>query len=224
MVNLRLKRIYGEWVDAGSPSQTGFDWTRSRANWQRDIRSHKLFVETLPSILDRRAVRRIAKLPKFEVTEKFLATMIWGYGDLGYGSYRVGEMFQSNDFQGKIQFSHELASEGDVIGAYHFLAENRIRQLGPAFGTKWIYFVSSPEFSAPIYDSVVSKWIERYASKEFQGISTSSESWNLKTYARYLEWARLGSAELGINAGELELIIFQDAFSWFPTRTKWANL
>lgn len=224
MSHKRIKQLAQEWLDAGKPEQEGFEWIRSRSNWKRDIDSRQMFISNLPAILNRREVRLITSARTIQVVDKFLATMIWGYGDLGYGSFRVKTMFSTSGFQEKLQKSYAYAAGGDHMGAYEYLSKNPINQLGPAFGTKWIFFIGSPEFSAPIYDSVVSKWIERFASKEFSGIPTSSTRWNLRTYSRYHQWMNQISSDFGINAGELELIIFQDALSGFPTRSKWARL
>ena len=150
--------------------------------------------------------------------------MIWGYGDLGYGSYRVKKMFSTPGFQERINLSYELASTGLVMEAYEYLSKNKVQQLGPAFGTKWLSFVSPSAQPAPIYDSFIAMWVNKFAKREFGEVSTSSEVWSKKTYGTYFEWMISKSNEFALKPDELELVIFQDATSEFSVKSKWSNL
>lgn len=224
MVNERLASKVAEWVQSGSPAQGAFDWSKSRGNWERDLPTEKLFIDSLPDALSREDVRRISESKKSTVTEKFVTSMIWGYGDLGYGSYRVKKMFSTPGFEEKINRSYELAKTGLVIEAYEFLSKNRVQQLGPAFGTKWLSFVSPISQPAPIYDSFIAMWVRKFAKFAFAEVSMSSEVWSKKTYVTYFEWMISNSAEFGIKPDELELVIFQDATTEFSAKSKWSNL
>ena len=224
MVNLRLKSKVTEWREIGSPPQEAFDWSKARKNWCRDIPIHENFIQSLPDSLSRNDVRQITESKKNSTAEKFVATMIWGYGDLGYGSYRVKKMFSTSGFQERVDFSYDLANDGKVLEAYEYLSKNRIQQLGPAFGTKWLSFISPSSQPAPIYDSFIAMWIEKFARKEFAQTSTSSEVWSKKTYSTYLEWMLSNSKEFGLKPDDLELIIFQDATQEFSTKSKWKEL
>jgi hypothetical protein len=224
MINKRLAKMVSEWLESGSPAQESFDWSRSRTNWSRDIPKHKDFIKSLPDAISRKDVRRISERKSFDVVDKFLATMIWGYGDLGYGSYRVNKMFLTPGFREKIETSYGLASEGKTLDAYQYLSKNRVSQLGPAFGTKWLSFASPKGSPAPIYDSFIAKWVEKFAKREFANVSTSSEVWSLKTYATYFDWMALHSDELGLKPDDLELVIFQDATTEFSEKSKWKGL
>ena len=224
VVNERLASRVTEWVQSGSPVQEAFDWSKSRENWERDLLTEKHFINSLPDALSREDVRRLCESKKSTVIEKFVTSMIWGYGDLGYGSYRVKKMFSTPGFVEKINRSYELAKIGLVIDAYEFLSKNRVQQLGPAFGTKWLSFVSPSSQPAPIYDSFIAMWVKKFAQYEFAGVSMSSEVWSKKTYGSYFEWMVSNSAEFGIKPDELELVIFQDAMSEFSVKSKWSNL
>ena len=211
MTNKRLALRVEDWIQQGRPAQEAFSWEKSRDNWIRDIPSEQLFIQDLPSDLSRADVREIHDLKRSTTSEIFVAAMIWGYGNLGYGSYRVKKMFSSPGFQEKIDRSYELASVGRVLEAYEYLSKNRIQQLGPAFGTKWLSFASPSAQPAPIYDSFIAMWVNKYAKKDFTKVSTSSEVWNKKTYGAYLEWMLSKSLEFGIRPDDFELVIFQDA-------------
>jgi hypothetical protein len=145
------------------------------------------------------------------ISDKFLTVMIWGYGDIGYGPYRVNRMVQTLGFESKILTSYEMSRSGNSLGAYDYLSKNKIQQLGPSFGTKWIYFTSPLANPAPIYDSFIALWIENNAKNEFIGVSTNPENWNLKTYTRYCEWTKKQELEFNIFADTLEYIIFKNA-------------
>jgi len=224
MTNQRLSSKVNEWIQSGSPSQEAFNWTKSRRNWERDLPNEKQFIESLPDALSRKDVRKISEGNKCSITEKFVTSMIWGYGDLGYGSYRVKKMFSTPEFLEKINRSYALASSGQIMEAYEYLAKNRVQQLGPAFGTKWLSFISPNAQPAPIYDSFIAIWVKKYAKREFADVSTSSEVWSKKTYSTYFNWMISSSEELGVKPDELELVIFQDATSEFSVKSKWSNL
>ncbi len=224
MTNRRLASKVSEWLDSGRPAQEAFDWTKSRSNWCRDLPLESVFIESLPGALSRKDVRKISESKKTLITEKFAAAMIWGYGDLGYGSFRVKKMFSTPGFQEKINESYNLAESGQVLEAYEYLSKNRIQQLGPAFGTKWLSFVSPKIQPAPIYDSFIAMWVEKYAKKEFAKVSTSSEVWSKKTYSTYFDWMLSNSMEFGVKPDDLELVIFQDATLEFATKSKWKEL
>ena len=224
MGNRRLSLKVDQWNRLGKPPQEGFDWSKSRSNWCKDLPSQIEFIGSLPESLSRIDVRKISESIESTVIEKFVASMIWGYGDLGYGSYRVNKMFSTPGFHEKISESFELSSTGRILEAYEFLSKNRIQQLGPAFGTKWLSFSSPITKPAPIYDSFIALWVTKYAKKEFGEVSTSSEVWSKRTYATYFEWMFSNSLEFGIRPDDLELLIFQDATLEFSAKSKWMNL
>jgi hypothetical protein len=220
MTNPRLTSIVSDWIKAGRPAQEAFSWSKSRSNWCRDIKDLTSFIELLPESLNRSDVRLVCEQKKFTVSEKFVTAMIWGYGDLGYGSYRVKKMFSTPGFSEKIHQSFDLARAGETIEAYEFLSKNKINQLGPAFASKWLSFVSPCHQPAPIYDSFISLWIKKYAAKEFKHVSMSSEVWSKKTYGTYLDWMNESSFSLGVKTEDLELVIFQDATQLFSAKGK----
>ncbi len=211
MTNKRLAKKVDEWFQQGQPAQEAFNWEKSRLNWIRDIPNEIQFIKSLPLNLSRGDLRQIHDLKNSTTSELFVASMIWGYGNLGYGSFRVRKMFSTPGFQEKIDQSYELANAGQVLEAYEFLSKNRVHQLGPAFGTKWLSFASPSSQPAPIYDSFIAMWVNKYAKRDFAGVSTSSEVWNKKTYGTYLEWILFNSSKFGVKPDDLELVIFQDA-------------
>jgi hypothetical protein len=214
----RVSKLIGQWREAGSTPQGAFDWSKSSANWTRDIPQMKKFIESLPRSLDRTFLRETAKNQDFSAVEKFTATMIWGYGDVGYGSYRVKKMFNSLDFVRKIENSFSMCQSNEPLAAYSYLSKNRIEQLGPAFGTKWIAFVTPTGSPAPIYDSLIGTWFSTFAAADFEGVSLNPEVWSLKTYTSYVLWMSKVAEKHSIKCDDLELVLFQEASKLFSKK------
>jgi len=201
--------------------QEGFDWTSSKHNWLKAFPADKNFILGLPSEIDRVTVRRICEDRKYSIREKFLSVMIWGYGDRGYGPYRVTKMLNQENAEEILIQVFEYCQKGEPKLAYDFLKHNRVQILGPSYGSKLISFCTPREIGAPIYDSLIAMWIEQFAKKDFFGTPTSSENWNLKTYSKYWDWVKSHSAELEVFPDEIELVLFRDAESRYSRQSAW---
>ena len=84
-------------------------------------------------------------------------------------------------------------------------------------------FCTPREIGAPIYDSLIAIWVREFAEKEFLGVTTSSDNWNLKTYSRYWDWVKEHSDALECYPDEIELVLFRDAESKFSKASKWSG-
>ena len=148
----------------------------------------------------------------------FVAIMIWGYGNVGYGPTRVNSMMvdarrrpgELGSFISDLQVS---AAQSET-SAYRFLAkyENRLSQLGPSFASKLAYFVT-PNHKSPILDSVVASWIARYEGKKlFDPNKWSTEQY--LTYQKYCEALTVGMPESSVGSkptrGLIEHLMFVD--------------
>jgi hypothetical protein len=149
--------------------------------------------------------------------------MVWGYGDRGYGPYRVTQMLNQENAEEILTHVFETCQQGDPKLAYDFLKQNRIRILGPSYGSKFMTFCTPREMGAPIYDSLVAMWIGEFAKKDFLGVPTSSENWNSKTYSRYWDWVKEHSEELSCYPDEIELVLFRDAEGKFSKSSNWSG-
>lgn len=220
-MNQRLVTLVKNWQASGSPRQEGFDWTPSKLNWVKAFPHDKKFISTLPSEIDRAAVREVCESNDYSVREKFLSVMVWGYGDRGYGPYRVTQMLNQENAVEILTQAYDTCRKGEPKVAYDFLKQNRIRILGPSYGSKFITFCTPREIGAPIYDSLIAMWIEEFAKKDFLGVPTSSENWNLKTYSKYWDWVKQHSDELECYPDEIELVLFRDAESRYSRQSAW---
>ena len=222
-MNKHLTKLVENWKTNGSLQQEGFDWSKNRNNWIKAFPKESKLISALPDEIDRGEVRRICNSKKYSVSQKFLAVMVWGYGDRGYGPYRVTQMMEQHHAVEVLSEAFELCQRGDAKGAYEFLSKNRIRILGPSYGSKFITFCTPRDIGAPIYDSLIAMWVKEFAAKEFLGVTTSSESWNLKTYSRYWDWVKEHADELECYPDEIELVLFRDAESKFSKASNWSG-
>ena len=220
-LNAHLVSLVKKWKEDGSPKQEGFDWTSSKKNWEEAFPDNRKFILSLPKELDRAGVREICESSAYSIREKFLAVMIWGYGDRGYGPYRVTQMLAQENSEEILAEVFEICRRGEPKNAYEFLRKNRIRILGPSYSSKFITFCTPRKIGAPIYDSFISLWVESYASDEFAGVRTSSDSWNLQTYSHYWDWINKHSLALNCYPDDVELVIFRDAEVKFGGKSKW---
>ena len=210
-----------KWQAIGSPRQEGFDWSTSKHNWEKAFPIHMKFISELPTVIDRAAVRKICGSAKYSTIEKFLSVMVWGYGDRGYGPYRVTQMLNQENAEEILTHVFETCRQGNPKLAYDFLKQNRIRILGPSYGSKFMTFCTPREIGAPIYDSLIAMWVDQFAKKDFLGTPTSSENWNSKTYSMYWDWVKLHSEELSCYPDEIELVLFRDAESRYSRQSAW---
>jgi hypothetical protein len=173
--------------------------------------SHAATFAALPEHLDRTAIRRAcvhASMSPADAERSFLAVMAWGYGRVGYGPFRVRRVLDAAPNAGvQLQAAAGAAAEGRPVEAYTCLGDHgaaRLPYLGPAFGTKFLYFCSSTaKRPALILDRLVARWL-----RENVGLAFNEVRWSVSTYTRYLETMVGWAGELAVAADQLEVCIF----------------
>ena len=154
------------------------------------------------------------------VVTAFLASMIWGYGTTGYGPYRTARVLTSDPCA--IAHLTETAERAQAsadggIDAFDHIAGSRkntpyLKYLGPAFGTKFLYFLTAASSTArttPVMDAVVRRWFRTHA-----GINLVTWRWEKGRYRTYLEaldaWKGEFTREDGtpFERDDVELLIF----------------
>lgn len=166
--------------------------------------------------------------PKAVVTA-FVAAMIWGYGTTGYGPYRTARVLMTDTEA--VQHLVDVAgyaqgeSAGGVKSFEHIAGQGRnyLKYLGPAFGTKFLYFLTAASDVAettPVMDGVIRRW---FAGEP--DISLVTSSWDPRSYRTYLSsldtWRKELLAVRGgveLDRDDLEFLIFastrRDANAW----------
>jgi 8-oxoguanine DNA glycosylase-like protein len=209
MVPSSVRRLVCEWRAAGSPEQDGIKWPRRR--WAVRFPSHAEVFAMLPDRLSRPVVRRAclgAAASPAAAERAFLTVMAWGYGRVGYGPYRVQRVLDATgDAGARLQIAASELASGGTVRAYALLGDTgvpRLPRLGPAFGTKFLYFCSpAGGHPALILDGLVATWLRGSTDLQLNGAR-----WSTRTYERYVAAMLAWADELAVAAYGLETCIF----------------
>ena len=206
-----LRRLVGEWRRRGSPPQGAIHWRK--ADWIAAFPAHQERFRALPPGLDRTDVRRVAGRAlkgSAEAEFAFLVTKAWGEGDNGYGPTRALESIEITQDPGqRLLAVAQTLHERGALAAYRRFGDGgdcRIFYLGPAFGTKFLYF-SQPADQRPqalIHDKNVAKWLHMHA-----GFPRPSAAWSPRRYEAYLVQMHTRAEALRCAPEDLELCMFR---------------
>jgi 8-oxoguanine DNA glycosylase-like protein len=203
-----LRREVAAWVAAGRPAQGGAHV--SVARWVAALPAQAAVVRALPSPLDRAAARTAvrARLAAGDVVGGFVASQVWGYGEIGYGPYRVRGVLAQDGAAGGLATAYELlAGEGAEAGFGALAGEHRIAGLGPSFATKFL-FLADPAGEALVLDDFVALWLREHA-----GLALAHRPPRAAAYRAYLDAMRAWAAELGLAPADLEQVVVEAAGS-----------
>ncbi|OLZ54469.1 hypothetical protein BS329_08035 [Amycolatopsis coloradensis] len=169
----------------------------------------------MPDRIDRaEATQHAARAATPEGAEPaFLVAMIWGYGPVGYGAWRTARVLAENPHAiDRLAEVARVARDDGGLAAFRVMADEPLRYLGVAFGTKYLRFVTAAQSSghavAPILDAVVRRWLLAH-----HGLRLNIDEWRPEAYERYVELLTSWSAELGLTADTVEQLIFRSAIS-----------
>jgi hypothetical protein len=206
-----IRELVARWRALGRPAQPGVAWRR--APWESAFPEHRPTLDALPDLLDRVAVRAACQDASADprgATRAFLCVMVWGYFGTNYGPFRTRRALQQTNGSGsRLHAAIQTLARDGPIAAYRRLgdaSDARLHGLGPAFGTKFMYFSQPPDqaVTALILDDLVASWLGRNV-----GLKLNPAVWRTETYNAYLrrmhEWAR----ELDCRPDELEFCIFR---------------
>jgi len=133
--------------------------------------------------------------------------MVWGYGPTGYGPWRTRRVLNENHdaAQRLLRTATAESMENEERAYIHLAKESRLTFLGPAFGTKFLYFISERRaIELPlILDAVVSR-----ALLELAGVVISAKTWDPSAYQNYLARLREWAAVLSVSPPDVERILF----------------
>lgn len=206
-----LHGLVRDWRKRGSPPQRAIKWRQ--ADWTAAFPEHRDNLGRLPSSLDRDVVRRVASRAAKDPVEAefaFLVVKAWGEGDNGYGPFRARKSLEVTSEPGArlMTAAQTLVGRG-AVAAYERFSDRgdcRIFSLGPAFGTKFLYFCQ-PDDQRPralIHDTNVADWLRDNA-----GLSLPSASWSVPRYRAYLAQMHLWAEDLDCSPDDVELCMFR---------------
>jgi hypothetical protein len=203
-------RVVEDWRTHGRPAQPGIRWPRER--WLESCPESADALAALPDHLDRATVRAACvRAPGSPAAARnaFVVAMAWGYGRrVGYGPWRTARILEATaDAPDRLaEVAVHLAERG-ALGAYGLLGGGcRLRGLGPAFGTKYLYFCPQGTAGPPalIFDRLVAGWLWSHL-----GLRLNAGSWSIGTYHHYLRLIASWADALGVAGDEVEQCIFQ---------------
>lgn len=158
-----------------------------------------------------------AAAPRQAGVTAFIAAMIWGYGTAGYGPYRTERVLREDPMALDHLFevariSHDPERGG--VAAFEHVAKQRqgsstyLKYLGPAFGTKFLYFLTADgAFPTPVMDALVRRWFRDNTDEQL-----ITAWWDAESYKKYVGHLDDWATELGgLRRDDVELLIFTDA-------------
>lgn len=190
---LDLVALIDAWESDGRPDQDPIGWNRAR--WVPEPAAGRSYpclngleelIAALPNPIGRADVREYARRAchgQRQALEAFVASMVWGFGGTGYAAYRTNRVLAASpDAAGHLQaVAQALRSHGPVEGYRAMANEHRLKWLGPAFGTKYLHFCSSPDEPALVLDALVATWLNEHC-----GSGLRPARWSTSQYERYL--------------------------------------
>ncbi|SFN48920.1 hypothetical protein SAMN05216207_101550 [Pseudonocardia ammonioxydans] len=204
----RLHLAFERWCTSGR-RQSPTTWRC--ATWKKWIGDDRL--PTTPTIDrgDAEVAARAATDSDEQAIRAFVTAMAWGYGRVGYGAWRTRRILDhSGDAAGpRLRAVAEAAHHGPEA-AFAAMAAAPLPYLGPAFGTKYIYFCTAAVRdqhdgrTAPVLDQVVRRWLARHAGLRLAG------TWSTRQYGLYLDRLESWGTLLGIPSDQVEELVFLD--------------
>ena len=213
--------LYEEWSNNGKLNQPPALWAPRRDSWINVFPDQARFIENLPLELDREALRNVANLENLNFKSKFIATMIWGYGDRGYGPYRVSRILNQSNASDVIEYAYHACRESKPIDAYAIFENQPVSGLGPSFGTKFISFMTPIDQTAPILDSLVAKWLINFGPEEFNIGERRYTKWDVNVYGAFCSYVSRISKSFSCRADLIEQLIFESASKEFAVNSGW---
>jgi len=133
-----------------------------------------------------------------------LATMLFGYGDTGYGAFRAFGVLNNSQVSNMLQVAIQHVTNGRLTEAYN---QFKLKGCGPSFFTKAFYFIGLGAGLDPlplILDSRVRKSLE-LLQRDYDVASFKNSA---KDYVRYVELANQWSREIGCRADAVEMFLW----------------
>ena len=183
--------------------------------WFADDKDFNELTQKYPQQISRSDIASLAADSE-NARKVFLATMLWGYGTVGYGAYRTSIMLDDENSRNAIGESFRLVSVGKYIEAYKMFV---LPRCGAAFFTKYFYFVGLGTKVDPlplILDSVVANSLVQLGvdisllarvTKNSDGRITSIGKY-ADGYVRYVEMMNNWANQIGCRPDSIENWLF----------------
>lgn len=126
-----------------------------------------------------------------------VAVAAWGAGTRWYSVVRSSAPWKNDrdrfpsTIGEKLQDAVHVLFDGGPSRAYERLLKGagHVTGLGPAFFTKFLYFVGYDLLGSTLRPLILDRYVARGMNK-LRGTEWPDSSWSLRVYLEYLEWAR----------------------------------
>jgi hypothetical protein len=201
----QLQRLVRAYQRGEVPMQSPIHWRRE--TWLRRLPEHTATFEALPSLLGRAEVRQRSEAPQNtgDALRGFLIAMVWGFGGIGYGPWRVRQALDGRPDLPEVLLEAARHAAINAVAGYRVLSEHRPPRIGPAFATKYLHFAVPITAASPlILDRFVASWIAAHAH-----LRLNPTRWSPHTYGRYLTCVGHWAVQLDISGALIEELIFR---------------
>ncbi len=227
----RLEILHRQYVKDGSGSYMAQstmwrpeEWTSSYP-YKRDqnqpmkiLPQHAAFVKSLPveSISRATVFQTFQSLKDLKISsvDAFISVMAWGFRPRSYGPYRTSVMLTRPRVDAELDdiLNNVIEAVNTNPATGYVAIQGKLEGLGPAFGTKFLYFASPVEQRAPILDAVVAGWLENNCVLTARSKAITASGWNQSNYKRFVEFCNYAVDRLDcIDAGLIEYLMFVDS-------------
>lgn len=149
-----------------------------------------------------------------EFKRPFALTMIWGYADTGYGTYRTNKYYESELNQNLVKSSFKSIQNNNLRKAYKELL--KIKGLNISYISKLMYFATKARSIKDyflIFDMRVARSIIKLSCpKEVYDLVQITPSKKYEDYKKYNELVHYISRKHNIEAEAIEMFLFNQEF------------
>ncbi|SDF12593.1 8-oxoguanine DNA glycosylase OGG fold protein [Epilithonimonas hungarica] len=184
-------------------------------NLNEDLKKYLFDFENKP--VSRKAVIESFKnyyIGKVHFSVPFGLTMVWGFGDTGYGTYRTNNYYSQDNHKKFIENSFQFVANNQIENAYKEL--QKIKGLNISYISKLLYFASRAQNHQSyclIYDIRVAKSLVKLnCPEEIFEILDIKPSNKYIHYNKYNLLIHKVAKENNVSAEALEMFLFNQSF------------
>ncbi len=212
-----------EWNIRNTFQQQSVNWDLD--SWLESIPSQSGFLKSLYArnlgSLDRNLVRNVlhTQAQNKDYLSGFIAVMIWGYAGDKRGASRIKKIFSDVSLATSLETTYDLLQSGNIREAYEQFVRNGPKGIGPAFGTKYLYFAAPKNLNTKplILDRLISVGLEKWSDFKINSLNASTDD-----YIYYLNYMKESGSKLNIGADNLELVLFSEVAK-LGSNSVWAS-
>ena len=144
----------------------------------------------------------------------FTMTMIWGFADTGYGTYRTNKYLSLDENRRIIKYAFECIAEGNVKEAHQYLI--KINGLNISYISKLLYFgtrARNQKDYTLIFDIRVARALVKLLDTEgIMSLLSIGPSNKYEDFERYNTLIHQWAVELEVEAENIEVFLFNGDF------------